>query len=102
MYSTAILKQWIYYRFQEKSRAIQLIFQPPPTLPYKTNESLHSVKITNDDILKIIAKLDPNKAHGHYKINIHIIKIWSTSICTILMLIFNHCIDSGLCIYPCE
>ena len=38
--------------------------QLPPTLFYKTNERLSSVKITNDDILKIIAKLDPNKAHG--------------------------------------
>ena len=74
--------------------------QPPQTLSYKTKERLSSVKITDDDILKIIAKLDPNKAHGHDKISILMIKICSTSICKPLRLIFNYCIDSG--IYPCE
>ena len=49
--------------------------QLPPTLSYKTNEMLSSVKTTDNDILKINAKLDPNKAHGHNKINIHMIKI---------------------------
>ena len=72
----------------------------PPNLPYKKNERLSSVKITNDDILKIFAKLDPNKAHGHDKISIRMTKICSTSICKPLRLIFNHCIDNG--IYPCE
>ena len=70
------------------------------TFSYKTNERLSSVKITDDDILKIIAKLYPNKAHGHDKISIRIIKICSTSICKALRLIFNHCIDNG--ISPCE
>ena len=74
--------------------------QLPRPLSYKTNGRLSSVKITDDDILKIIAKLDPNKAHGHDKISIRMIKICSTSICKPLRLIFNHCIDSG--IYPCE
>ena len=70
------------------------------TLSYKTDERLSSVKITDDGILKTIAKLDPNKAHGHDKISFRMIKICSTSICKPLRLIFNHCIDSG--IYPCE
>ena len=74
--------------------------QLPRTLSSKTNERLSSVKITDDDILKIIAKLDPNKAHGNDKISIRMIKICSTSICKPLRLIFNHCIDNG--IYPCE
>ena len=74
--------------------------QLPPTLSYKTNERLSSVKITDDDILKIITKLDQNKAHGHDKISIRMIKMCSTSICKSLRLIFNHCIENG--IYPCE
>ena len=74
--------------------------QLPRTLSYKTNERLYSIKITDYDILKIIAKLDPNKAHGHDKMSIRMIKICSTSICKPLRLIFNHCIESG--IYPCE
>ena len=44
--------------------------------------------------------VDPNKAHGHDKISICMIKICSTSISKPLRLIFNHCIDNG--IYPCE
>ena len=67
---------------------------------YKTNERLSSVKITDDGILKIIEKLDPNKAHGHDQISICKIKICSTIICIPLKFIFNHCIDNG--IYPWE
>ena len=74
--------------------------QIPRTLSYRTNERLSSVKITDDDILKTIAKLDPNKAYGHDKISIRMIKICSTSIYKPLRLIFNHCIDNG--VYPCE
>ena len=40
----------------------------PPTLSYKTNEKLSSVKITDDDILKIIAQLDPNKCQFTKKV----------------------------------
>ena len=47
-----------------------------------------------------MAKLDPNKAHGHDKISIRMIKICSSSICNPLRLIFNYYIDNG--IYPCE
>ena len=57
------------------------------------------LNLPNNDILKIIAKLDLSKAHGHDKISIRILKIW-ISIYKPLRLIFNHCIDNG--IYPCE
>ena len=40
--------------------------QLPQNLPYKTNERLSSVTITDDGILKIIAKLDPSKVLGQY------------------------------------
>ena len=73
--------------------------QLPPTLSCKTNKRLSSVKITDDDILRTIAKLDPNKANSHDKISIDMIKICSTSICKPLRLILNHCIYNG--IYPC-
>ena len=74
--------------------------QLPPSLSYKTNERLSSVKITDDDILKIIAKLDPNKAYSRDKISICMIQICSISICKALRLIFNYCI--GNFIYPRE
>ena len=69
-------------------------------MSYKTNETLSSVKITDHDILKIIAKLDPDKVHGHDKISICMIQVCCTFICKPLRLIFNYCIDNG--IYPCE
>ena len=71
------LKQRIYYRFQsKKNRTFQLILcklvflnngnsELPSNLSCKTNQKLSSVEITNDDIIKLIAKLIPNKAHGH-------------------------------------
>ena len=71
------------------------------TLSNNANERLSSVKITNDNILKIIAKLDSNKAHGHDKISIRMIKIYSTLIWKPLRIIFNHCIDNNG-IYPCK
>ena len=86
--------------FANHCSLININSQLPRTLSYKTNERLYSIKITDDDILKIIAKLDPNKAHGHDKMSICMIKICSTSIYKPLRFIFNHCIDSG--IYPCE
>ena len=69
-------------------------------MPSKTDARLSLVKITDDDILKTIVKLDPNNAHGHDKVSIRIIKICSTPICKQLRLIFNHWIDNG--IYACE
>ena len=67
---------------------------------YKTNERLSSLEFTDEDILKVITKPDPNKARGHDKISIRMIKICSTSVCKPLRLISNHCIDNG--VYPCD
>ena len=62
------------HNFASKCSLINNKAQFPPNLSYKQNERLSSVKITDDDILKVIAKLDPNKAHGHDKISIRMIK----------------------------
>ena len=108
--STAMWKQYI-TDFKKKQQLFNSFFssqcssinnksQLPPTLPYKTNERLPLVKTTNDDILKIITKLDPNKAHGHDKLGICMIKICSNSIPNPLRLIFNDCLNIG--IYPCN
>ena len=43
---------------------------------------------------KIIQNVDPNKAHGHDKISIRMIKICGKSFCKPLQLIFNQCIDT--------
>ena len=60
-----------------------------------THESLSTINILTDDVLKIIRNLDPNKAHGHDMINIRKIKICDTSICRSLKLIFQSCLESG-------
>ena len=40
----------------------------------KTSESLNTINLTEDDVLSVIRKLDPNKAHGHDQISICILQ----------------------------
>ena len=40
--------------------------------------------------------IDPNKAHGHDKININMLKIFGSSIYKPLKMIFQHCIETGV------
>ena len=47
----------------------------PATLLKKTSESLTTIDFSNNDILKRIRNLDPNKAHGHDMISIRMMKI---------------------------
>ena len=93
-------KKQNYLFFANQCSLINNNSQLSSTLPYKTNERLSSIKINDDNILKIFAKLDPSNVHGHDKISIHMIKICSTFICKPFRLIFNHCVDNS--IYPCE
>ena len=60
-----------------------------------TRESLTTIDFSNNDILKIIRNLDPNKAHGHDMISIRMVKICDDSICKPLKLIFQSCLESG-------
>ena len=64
----------------------------PPRLHFLTDKRLSTVKFVNTDILKIIQNLDPNKAHGHDKISIRMLKICGNSLCRPLELIFNDCL----------
>ena len=65
-----------------------------------THNRLSSVRFCQDDITKIIQKLDPNKAHGYYKISIHILKICGSSIYKHLELVFKQCNETG--VFPSE
>ena len=67
----------------------------PATLSKKSSESLTTIDFSNNDILKIIRNLDPNKAHGHDMISIRMVKICDDSICKPLKLISQSCLDSG-------
>ena len=54
----------------------------------RTNESLNTINFTEDDILSVIGKLDPNRAHGNDQISIRMIQICDKSIYKSLHLIF--------------
>ena len=53
----------------------------PLNVHYTTEKRLNTLNFSNNDIEKIIQNLDSNKAHGHDKISIRMIKIWGKSIC---------------------
>ena len=64
-------------------------------LARRTDQSLRSMNFFQDDILKIIQNLNPNKAHGPDKISIRMIKVCGNSICKPLEMIFKSCIIEG-------
>ena len=74
------------------------------TLPvngqYLTGKCLSSFDSSQDDIMKVIQELDPNKAHGQGNISIRKIKICDKSICKPLSKIFEECLRSGT--FPLE
>ena len=61
----------------------------------QTDQSLTSIKFSQDDILKIIQNLNPNKAHGRGKMSICMIKICANSLWKPLEMIFESCIIKG-------
>ena len=65
-------------------------------LHFLTDKRLSTVKFVNAGILKIIQNLNPNKAHGHDKISIRMLKICGNSLCRPLELIFNNCLVNGI------
>ena len=53
----------------------------PVNVQYLTDKRLSSFDFSEDDITKVIQKLDPNKALGQDNISIRMIKICGKSIC---------------------
>ena len=68
----------------------------PLRLRFLTDKRLSTIKFVDTDILKIIRNLNPNKAHGHDKLSIRMLKICDNSICRPLELIFNDCLANGI------
>ena len=54
------------------------------------------VKFVNNDILKIIQNFNPNKDHGHDKINIWTLKLCDDLLCRPLELIIKDCLTNGI------
>ena len=64
-------------------------------LNYKADNLLLTVYFSVGDITKRLQNLDPSKAHGHDKINIHLLKLCGNSIFKPLELIFKQSMESG-------
>ena len=62
----------------------------------KIAESLSTIYFSEEDILKIIRSLDPNKAHGHDNTIIPMIKLSDNEICKLLHMIFVSCMEEGI------
>ena len=61
----------------------------PVNVQYLTDKCLSSFDFLEDDIMKVIQKLDPYKAHGQDNISIRMITICGKSICKPLRKIFE-------------
>ena len=53
----------------------------PKYLLFLTEKRLSNVQTLNENIIKIINNLDPNKAHGHDMISIRMLKLCGSSLC---------------------
>ena len=80
--------------FAKQSSLLKNESQIPPQLLPHTNTSLRTVRFSKNDILKVIRKLDPSKAHGHDKISIRILKLSDKAICKSLHMIFTSCLET--------
>ena len=67
----------------------------PTNVPQLTSKCLDSIHFSSSDIVKIISRLDPNKAHGHDMLSIRMIKLCGNSICKPLSIIFKDCLSEG-------
>ena len=65
-----------------------------------TDKCLSSFDFSEDDIMKLIPKLDPNNTHGQDNISIRMIKICGKSTCKPLPKIFEKCLRTGT--FPLE
>ena len=81
--------------FSEPCSILQNSSKLSTNLVPRTDQSLTSIKFSQDNILKIIQNLNPSKAHGRGKINISMIKICANSLCKLLEIIFESCIIKG-------
>ena len=60
---------------------------------YLNNDLLSSVTFSQDDVAKIIQKLDSGKAHAHDNISKGMLKICDPAIFKPLVIIFKQCAD---------
>ena len=52
----------------------------PENISFETEKRLSIFEICNNEVVKLIKSLDPNKAHGHDGISIRMLKLRATSV----------------------
>ena len=65
----------------------------PKSILFLTETRLSNVQISNENIIKIINNLDPNKDHGHDMISTRMLKLSGPSLCKPLSIIFKSCLS---------
>ena len=68
----------------------------PWHIKYFTDNRQSFVSFFHDKIAKLIQNLDPNKAHCHDNISIHMLKVCGPSIYKPLEIILNQCLETGV------
>ena len=79
-----------------------LFYIPKLINPIKCDKSLSNVTFTEEDIQKVIQKLDSNKAHGHGKINIRMLTIGGKSMIMPVQIIYKQCLKKGCLSDECK
>ena len=90
--------------FKEKAELFNLFFTEQCSLPknnkkvpknllFLTEKRFSNVQVSNENIIKIINNLDPNKAHGNEMISIRMLKLCGLSLCKPLSIIFKSCLS---------
>ena len=69
-----------------------------PPLIFRTNNELSNIAIDEIEILKLIRKLNSNKAHGWDELSIKMIKLCDNTIVLPLLLVYEKCLATGT--YP--
>ena len=82
--------------FAKQSSIIENNSVLPSSINPITDQYLANIEFTKDDIKRIICRLDPNKAHGHDVISIHMLKMFGDAIIEPLFKIFKDCLKCGI------
>ena len=81
--------------FAEQCTNIETSSTVPSAPNFISNKRLSYLDFDVNNIINIIGKLNPNKAHGHDGISIRMIQISSDSIAKPLYLIFKNCLEAS-------
>ena len=66
----------------------------PANTSFVTEERLPTFELCPGNVVNNIRSLDPNKAHGHDEITIHLVKMCASSIAKPLAILFRKCVES--------